>query len=132
MCRRERTGAVVLTASDVQAVPDTTVIPDEQVNSDWNATTGKAVILNKPTIPTVSYPVTSVNAKTGAVVLSASDVGAPTTTGTGASGNWAINVTGNAATATSAASANAVRIDQLTTITSTSPWATTTSRQLTP
>ena len=28
------------------------VIPAEQVNSDWNATEGKAVILNKPTIPT--------------------------------------------------------------------------------
>lgn len=31
---------------------------------------------NKPTIPTVNYPVTSVNTKTGAVVLNASDVGA--------------------------------------------------------
>jgi hypothetical protein len=27
------------------------VIPDAQVNSDWNATSGKAEILNKPTIP---------------------------------------------------------------------------------
>ena len=34
------------------------------------------VIFTMPTIPTVSYPVTSVNTKTGAVVLSASDVGA--------------------------------------------------------
>jgi len=50
-----------------------------QVNSDWNATSGVAEILNKPTIPTVNYPVTSVNTKTGAVVLSASDVGAATT-----------------------------------------------------
>ena len=49
-----------------------------QVNSDWNATSGPAQILNKPTIPTVSYPVTSVNSKTGAVTLTAADVGAAT------------------------------------------------------
>lgn len=42
------------------------------VNADWNATSGDAVILNKPTIPTV--PVQSVNAKTGAVVLTGSDI----------------------------------------------------------
>jgi hypothetical protein len=29
-------------------------IPDAQVNSDWNATSGKAQILNKPTIPSIS------------------------------------------------------------------------------
>lgn len=41
------------------------------------ATTGSYNDLsNKPTIPTVNYPVTSVNTKTGAVVLNASDVGA--------------------------------------------------------
>jgi hypothetical protein len=33
-------------------------------------------LTNKPLIPTVSYPITSVNSKTGDVVLSASDVGA--------------------------------------------------------
>lgn len=49
--------------------------------------------------------VTSVNGYTGAVVLSASDVGAPTTSGTGATGTWAIDISGNAATATSATSA---------------------------
>lgn len=47
-----------------------------QVNADWNATEGSAVILNKPTIPTVNYPVTSVNQKTGDIVLAAGDVGA--------------------------------------------------------
>jgi len=31
---------------------DTPVIPDPQVRSDWNATSGVAEILNKPTIPT--------------------------------------------------------------------------------
>jgi len=54
----------------------TPVIPAAQVNSDWNATSGVAFILNKPTIPVVNYPVISVNSKTGTVVLSASDVGA--------------------------------------------------------
>lgn len=29
-------------------------IPDAQVNADWNATEGKAVILNKPTIPSLT------------------------------------------------------------------------------
>jgi hypothetical protein len=42
------------------------------VNADWNATSGDAVILNKPTIPTV--PVQSVNSKTGSVVLTGSDI----------------------------------------------------------
>lgn len=37
------------------------------VNADWNATAGDAQILNKPTIPTVNYPVTSVNGRTGDV-----------------------------------------------------------------
>lgn len=49
--------------------------------------------------------VTSVNGQTGAVVLTNTDVGAPSTTGTGATGTWAININGNAATATSATTA---------------------------
>jgi hypothetical protein len=41
------------------------------------ATTGDYQdLLNKPSIPTVSYPVTSINTKTGSVVLTAADVGA--------------------------------------------------------
>jgi len=41
------------------------------------ATTGDYQdLINKPSIPTVSYPVTSVNTKTGAVTLTAADVGA--------------------------------------------------------
>ena len=44
--------------------------------------------------------VTSVNGYTGAVTLTNTDVGAPTYTGTGASGTWGINVTGNAGTVT--------------------------------
>lgn len=38
------------------------------VNADWNAVSGDAFILNKPTIPVVDYPVTSVNGRTGAVI----------------------------------------------------------------
>jgi len=37
---------------------------------------GTSVIFTMPTIPTINYPVTSVNTKTGDVTLSASDVGA--------------------------------------------------------
>ena len=51
-----KTGVVVLNASDVGALPDSTIIPAAQVNSDWNANSGVAQILNKPTIPTVNNP----------------------------------------------------------------------------
>lgn len=44
--------------------------------------------------------VTSVNGYTGTVVLSYTDVGAPSTTGTNATGTWGINISGNAATST--------------------------------
>ena len=115
-----KTGAVVLTATDVGALPDSYV----QTQADWEQSDNTKVdyIKNKPTIPTVNnatltvqqngtnvntftanastdvtvnitvptdtsdltngagflttVPVTSVNSKTGAVVLSASDVGA--------------------------------------------------------
>lgn len=69
-------------------------IPAAQVNSDWTATSGVSQVLNKPTfatvattgsyddltnkpvIPSVNYPVISVNTKIGAVVLTNTDVGA--------------------------------------------------------
>ena len=44
--------------------------------------------------------VSSVNGYTGAVVLSYSDVGAPSTSGTNATGTWGISISGNAATVT--------------------------------
>lgn len=47
-------GVVNLDASDVGALPDTTVIPAAQVNSDWNATSGVARILNKPSLSSVA------------------------------------------------------------------------------
>lgn len=49
--------------------------------------------------------VSSVNGQTGAVVLGYADVGAPSTSGTNATGTWAISISGNANTATSATSA---------------------------
>lgn len=49
----DNTGTITLSASDVGALSSSTVIPDAQVNSDWNASSGVAQILNKPTIPTV-------------------------------------------------------------------------------
>lgn len=44
--------------------------------------------------------VTSVNGYTGTVVLSYTDVGAPSTSGTNATGTWGISISGNAATVT--------------------------------
>jgi len=44
--------------------------------------------------------VVSVNGYTGVVNLTYTDVGAPSTSGTGATGTWSINVTGNAGTVT--------------------------------
>jgi hypothetical protein len=43
------------------------------VQSDWNATTGLAVILNKPSIPSAA-PVDSVNGEIGTVVLDTGDI----------------------------------------------------------
>lgn len=64
-----KTGEVVLTASDVNALPDTTVIPTK--TSDLTNDSGFLT----------SAPVSSVNGKTGAVVLNSSDVKAlPNTT----------------------------------------------------
>ena len=54
--------------------------------------------------------VTSVNGYTGTVVLSYSDVGAPSTSGTNATGTWNIGISGNAATATTATNATNVGI----------------------
>ena len=51
-----KTGVVVLTATDVGALPDSTVIPDAQIQSDWNQADNTKVdfIKNKPTIPVVN------------------------------------------------------------------------------
>ena len=39
---------ITLSANDVGALPSSTVIPAAQVNADWNASSGVAQILNKP------------------------------------------------------------------------------------
>lgn len=48
----------------------------------------------------ITDAVTSVNGYTGTVVLAHTDVGAPSTTGTGATGTWGISISGNASTVT--------------------------------
>lgn len=96
--------STVSTTGSYNDLTDKPTIPQAQVNSDWNAISGPSQILNKPilfsgnyadlsgkpvlfngdynsltnkpTIPVVNYPVSSVNTKTGAVVLDNTDVGA--------------------------------------------------------
>jgi hypothetical protein len=55
-----------------------------------------------------SNTVVSVNGQTGVVVLTAANVGAAATDGTGATGTWNISISGTAASATTATSANNV------------------------
>ena len=50
----EITLATVATSGSYNDLSDKPTIPAAQVNSDWNATSGVARILNKPTIPTVN------------------------------------------------------------------------------
>ena len=76
-------GAVVLNASDVGALPDTTTASDLGAYVKPNTgipktdlSTAVQASLNKADTALQSAPVTSVNTKTGAVVLTASDVGA--------------------------------------------------------
>ena len=64
-----QTGAVVLDASDVGALPDTTVIPSD--TSDLTNTAGFVDAAGAA----AAAPVQSVNSQTGAVVLGKSDVG---------------------------------------------------------
>jgi hypothetical protein len=73
--------------------------------TDWNI--GDMAVYNGTAWQQIDNTdaVTSVNGYTGTVVLAASDVGAPTTSGTGATGTWAINVTGSAASASTATTA---------------------------
>lgn len=73
--------------------------------TDWQI--GDWAIFNGTTWQKVDQTntVSSVNGQTGAVSLDYADVGAPSTTGTDATGTWGIDITGNAGTATSATSA---------------------------
>ena len=76
-------GAVVLNADDVGALPDTTTAADLGAYVKPNTgipktdlSTAVQASLNKADTALQSAPVTSVNTKTGAVVLTAADVGA--------------------------------------------------------
>ena len=78
--------AAVATSGDYDDLTNTPTIPAAQVNSDWNAASGVAQILNKPTIPNLT-PV---------------DVTSQITI-TKSSGNWSVNTysayrTGNVVT----------------------------------
>lgn len=46
--------ATVATTGSYDDLTDKPTIPAAQVNSDWNAASGVAQILNKPTIPTIT------------------------------------------------------------------------------
>lgn len=55
--------ATVATSGSYNDLSNKPTIPAEQVNADWNATSGKAQILNKPTIPDISGKVDKVSGK---------------------------------------------------------------------
>lgn len=46
--------ATVATSGSYDDLTDKPTIPAAQVNADWNAVSGVAQILNKPTIPTIT------------------------------------------------------------------------------
>lgn len=50
----DKTLAAVAMSGSYNDLSNTPTIPAAQVNSDWNASSGVAEILNKPTIPTVN------------------------------------------------------------------------------
>lgn len=63
----------VATSGSYNDLTNKPTIPAAQVNADWNANSGVARILNKPTIPTVdqTYSATSINAQSGKAVAQA-------------------------------------------------------------
>lgn len=65
--------AAVATTGDYNDLTNKPTIPAAQVNSDWDAASGVAQILNKPTIPTVDqqYDSSSTNAQSGTAVAAA-------------------------------------------------------------
>jgi hypothetical protein len=65
------TFATVATSGSYTDLTNTPTIPAGQVNSDWNAVSGVAQILNKPSIPTVSDATTT----TKGIVQLAGDLG---------------------------------------------------------
>jgi hypothetical protein len=119
-----------LDVSSGATLAGTCTAPTVSPGSD-NSTKIATTAFVQSAISAVSSGVTSFNSRTGVVTLSSGDVTgalgftpynaggntvvttgniatyAPSPTGTGASGNWAINVTGNAATVTNGAYVNA-------------------------
>ena len=92
-------------------------LPDSGVsaNTYGSATDVPVITVNAKGVITAvttasSTSVTSVNGQTGVVVLDYADVGAPSTSGTDATGTWSISVTGNAGTATNVAGGAANKI----------------------
>lgn len=78
-----KTGDVVLTAADVGAIATGSSIAYSSLTGTPTAITKTSQITNDSGfITSVNYPVASVNGKTGAVVLAASDVGAAATSHT--------------------------------------------------
>ena len=76
-----KTGTVTLTASDVGALPSSTVVPDAYTLPTASSTVKGGIKIGSGlsiSNEILSANVTSVNGKTGAVELSASDVGAAT------------------------------------------------------
>ena len=55
----ERELAAVATSGSYNDLANKPTIPAAQVNSDWNATSGVALIMNKPTIPTKTSNLTN-------------------------------------------------------------------------
>ena len=79
--------ATVATSGSYADLSNKPNIPAAQVNSDWDATTGVAKILNKPTIPTVvnTYSSSGTDAISGTGVNAALQTLDVTTSGAGAS-----------------------------------------------
>ena len=67
----EITLATVATSGSYNDLSNKPTIPAAQVNSDWNATSGVAQILNKPTIPTVPTNVSAFTNDSGYITSSA-------------------------------------------------------------
>ena len=63
--------ATVATSGDYDDLSNKPTIPAAQVNADWNATSGVAQILNKPTIPTVPTNVSAFTNDAGYITSSA-------------------------------------------------------------
>jgi hypothetical protein len=89
------------TSGDAQILNKPT-IPAAQVNSDWNATTGVAQILNKPTIPSITglvpYTGATANVDLGTHTLTAKDLVINHSSGSGVAASITKNGSGEALT----------------------------------